>query len=396
VTKGTICKLAVENGADLEELFEEFFDPIEDIHGVADVVAQIIAQAQSDAASEREEHAWAKFSLRGMSAQFEAEMQEQVAILGDIALLGQWSVIYARPNAGKTLITLRLIIDGITSGVIDPEHLFYINADDNHQGLTAKVRLAERHGFNMLAPGYQEFRARDFLGLLRQLCRRGQAKRTIVVLDTLKKFTELMDKRTASEFGNAIREFIAKGGTLIGLAHVNKKCDPEGKPIYAGTSDIVDDADCVYIMDTISDDSDIRTVEFENIKSRGMVAKRAAYQYSTAEGQGYLDLLESVTPVDDTKAGALREAAERLDDRDLPLVQAITDCITGGITGKTKIIDKAASVTGDSKRHAERVLERHTGTEPNLHYWNFTIGDRGVNTFALLPTPDDVPDTEEL
>jgi hypothetical protein len=163
-----------------------------------------------------------------MSAQFEAEMQEQVSILGDIALLGQWTVIYAPPNTGKTLIFIKLVIDGIKSGTIDPESLFYINADDNHQGLTAKLGLAERYGFHMLAPGYNEFRAKDFLDHLRKLCRKGQAKGTIVILDTLKKFTDLMDKRTASEFGNVIREFIAKGGTLIGLAHVNKKRDAEG------------------------------------------------------------------------------------------------------------------------------------------------------------------------
>jgi hypothetical protein len=331
-----------------------------------------------------------------MSAQFKAEMQEQVAILGDIALLGQWTVVYAPPNTGKTLIIIQLIIDGIKSGAIDPERLFYINADDNHQGLTAKLGLAETHGFHMLAPGYNEFRARDFLDHLRKLCRKGQAKGTIVILDTMKKFTDLMDKRMASEFGNVTREFIAKGGTLIGLAHVNKKRGADGKPIYAGTSDIVDDADCVYIMDTISDDSDIRTVEFENIKSRGMVAKRAAYLYSTAEGQGYLDLLASVTPVDDAKAGALRDAAARLNDRDAPLIQAITDCINEGVTARVAITKKAARATGDSRRHVGRVLENHTGTDPNLHYWSFAIGERGVHTFDLLPTPDDEPDIEDL
>ena len=193
-----------------------------------------------------------------------------------------------------------------------------------------------------------------------------------------------------------IRIFTSKGGTVIGLAHTNKNRAADGKPIPAGTSDFVDDCDCAYIMDTLNDKNDIRTVEFENIKNRGMVTKLAAFQYSTTEGLGYLDLLDSVTPVDDAKAGTLRKAAERLDDRDLPLVQAITDCITEGITAKTKIIHQAASVTGDSKRHAEKVLDKHTGTDPNLHYWNFTIGDRGVNTFELLPTPDYEPDTGEL
>jgi hypothetical protein len=331
-----------------------------------------------------------------MHAALEAEMQEQVFILGMIAILGQWTVIYASPNTGKTLIVLWLLIWGIKNGDIDPEKLFYINADDTHHGLTVKLGLVEAHGFHMLAPGYNEFRAKDFLDLLRKLCRKGQAKGSIVILDTLKKFTDLMDKRTASDFGNAIREFIGMGGTLIGLAHVNKKPDSDGNPIYAGTSDIVDDADCAYVMDTLSEENNVCTVEFENIKSRGMVAKRAAYQYSTTEGLGYIDLLASVTPVDDTKAVALREATARLDDRDLPLVHAITDCITGGITAKTKIVEEVASEIGCSQRKVQRVLDKHTGTDPSLHHWNFKIGDRGVNTFALLPTPDDVPDTEEL
>ncbi len=200
VTIGTIRKLAVDNGADLEVLFEEFFEPIEDVHDIAGVVAQIIAQAQADAVAEGEEHDWAKYSLRGMSAQFEAEMQEQVFVLGNIALLGQWTVVYAGPNKGKTLLVLWQAIQAIKARAIDPDQLFYINADDHHQGLTTKLKLAERYGFHMLAPGYNEFRAKDFLDHLRKLCRKGQAKGTIVILDTMKKFTDLMEKRTASGF----------------------------------------------------------------------------------------------------------------------------------------------------------------------------------------------------
>jgi hypothetical protein len=66
------------------------------------------------------------------------------------------------------------------------------------------------------------------------------------------------------------------------------------------------------------------------------------------------------------------------------------------VTAKIAITRKAARATGDSQRQAQRVLEEYTGADPNLHHWTFTIGDRGVNTFELLPSPDDEADTEEL
>lgn len=396
ITLGTLCKQAGDNGADLERVGEEFFDPIDDIHDVAGVVAQIIAQAQANPVSESEEHYLLKYSLTGKSAEFEAEMLEDTFVLGEIALLGQWTVVFAPPNTGKTLIAFWLLILGIKNGDIDPECVFYINADDSHAGLTTKLKLAEKYGFHMLAPGYADFKTDDLLRLLKKLGTSGQARGTIVLLDTMKKFANPMDKSECLRFGNGVRVFTSQGGTVIGLAHTNKNRTADGKPIPAGTSDFVDDSDCAYIMDTLDNKNDIRTVEFENIKDRGMVTKLAAYQYSTLAGLGYTGLLDSVTPVDDTKAGALRDAAERFDDRDAPLIQAITDCINERVTAKIAITRKAARATGDSQRQAQRVLEDYTGADPNEHHWNFTIGDRGVNTFALLPAPDDVPDTEEL
>jgi hypothetical protein len=367
------CFLLNANGR--QDEVEEFFTAIDD--------------------ADTDEHDLVKFSLRGMSAQFESEMLEHKFVLGKIAILGQWTVIFSPPNTGKTLIAFWLLILGIKNGDIDPEYIFYINADDSHAGLTTKLKLAEKYGFHMLAPGYAGFDTDDLLRLLKKLGTSGQARGTVVVLDTMKKFANPMDKTQCRHFDNGVREFVGKGGTVIGLAHTNKNRAADGKPVPAGTSDFLDDADCAYVMDTISDDNDIRTVEFENRKNRGMVAKQAAYQYSTADGQGYIDLLASVTPVEDTKAGVLREAASLRDDFDAPFIQAIVDCIEGGVTARTKIVEQVSAVTGESKRQAGRVLEKYTGTDPNLHYWKYTIGDRGVNTFELLPTPDDEVDNEE-
>lgn len=39
--------------------------------------------------------------------------------------------------------------------------------------------------------------------------------------------------------------FTSSGGTIIGYAHVNKAKNDDGNSIHAGTTDIIDDGDCV-------------------------------------------------------------------------------------------------------------------------------------------------------
>jgi hypothetical protein len=102
-----------------------------------------------------------------------------------------------------------------------------------------------------------------------------------------------MDKKSASDFGKLGREFVQAGGTLIVLAHTNKH-KKDGEPVYGGTSDIVDDADCVFILHKISEDNDLHTVEVKNKKARGDVASKLCFQFTRVRGEPYESLLNSV------------------------------------------------------------------------------------------------------
>src|SRR5690606_36375584 len=115
----------------------------------------------------------------------------------------------------------------------------------------------------------------------------------------LKKFVDLMDKRKSSSFGKLIRRFVLRGGTCIALAHTNKRRNADGEPIYAGTSDSQEDADCSYIVyeTDIDPDSQTKTILFKNKKSRGNVRKQASFQYSVREGLSYDELLQTITEV---------------------------------------------------------------------------------------------------
>ena len=144
-------------------------------------------------------------------------------------------------------------------------------------------------GFHVLCDGYHGFKVADFIKHIEELCRNNQARGVVLILDTLKKFTDLMDKRRASRWGEVIRRFIAKGGTVIGLAHVNKNPGADGKSVYSGTTDIIDDADCAYVLDVVSVDDKKHTkiVEFDNRKRRGNVVNRVSYSFSIEDGLSY-------------------------------------------------------------------------------------------------------------
>ena len=93
----------------------------------------------------------AKFSMNGQAATMEAQMLEDKFVLGRMAILGQSTIFYAKPNAGKTLLILWLLIQAIRKGEIRAQDVFYINADDTHKGLVFKLKLAEKHGFHTVS-----------------------------------------------------------------------------------------------------------------------------------------------------------------------------------------------------------------------------------------------------
>jgi hypothetical protein len=141
----------------------------------------------------------------------ELQMLDDKFVLGQMAILGQSTVFYAKPNAGKTLLVLWLICDAIQRGELDGSQVFYINADDTHKGLVYKLKLAEARGFHMLAPGYNDFKAADLSVYLGKMISSQTAKGSVLVLDTTKKFTDPMSKEKGSKFGETVRQFVSQG-----------------------------------------------------------------------------------------------------------------------------------------------------------------------------------------
>jgi len=334
------------------------------------------------------------FSVTGSSEQMRLQMLDDVFVMEGLGILGQWTTLYGSPNSGKTLLTLWLLQEQINAGVIEGGKVFYINADDTYRGAVDKIELAEQWGMQMLVPGHNGFKASYVPILMQKLAETGEARGIVLVLDTLKKFTDLMDKSAASAFGVTAREFVSAGGTLICMAHTNKHTDSDGKGIYGGTSDIVDDSDCMYIIDKISDEGDevsrIHTVEFTNNKARGDVATSAIFTYVRRTGETYDALLKSVKRIESADADMVKKKVGRNKrlEQDDEIIQAITSSIRQGVVAKSELIKSSMADTAASKAKVKGVLERWTGDEyAEGHRWSYKAGNHNKYSYSLTTTP---------
>ena len=332
------------------------------------------------------------FSITGQSTELKRKALSDKFIMDRIAILGQWTAIYAAPGTGKTLLTLWMLADQLSNGLIQGNQVFYVNADDNYKGMTEKLEIAEKCGLEVLVPNFNGFNVDQILPIMKALAKSDQARGIIFVLDTLKKFTDLMDKRISSHFGNTAREFIAAGGSLIVLAHTNKHKDVEGKAIYSGTSDIVDDADCAFVINKVDECEEFTgkkiTVEFSNIKARGDVASTLGFTYSKG-GQSYSDLLDSVIRIDEkTLKGSKQQIeADKQLVSDTRVIEAACLAIKAGINTKDALIKEIKKGTAESTAGIRRIVESRTGNDYGQgHRWAVETGVHNAKIFSVLPT----------
>lgn len=320
--------------------------------------------------------------MLGYASELEKDIKKQRPFLGEMAVTGEATIWYAAPNTGKTLLAIHLITEAVERGDIKPADIFYIAADDSANGLVEKLHILEEFGVHVLAPGHLGFETSRFGNTINKMIADDAVKGLCIVADTVKKFVSLMDKNEARKFGDIIRRFILKGGSFVGLAHTNKNRDGSGKLVYSGTTDLLEDFDCAYLLDEVEQADGRKVVAFQNIKRRGNVASTAAYSYSVEEEQSFSALLGSVVRVGDEDLAHLNRQAEARSDA--AIISAIRRCIAEGINSKM-LLAKAVSVQERLGRHkVVAIIERYTGDDPAVHEWTFAVGGHGKRQYILL------------
>lgn len=147
----------------------------------------------------------------------------------------------------------------------------------------------------MLVPGKQGFDSAKLAHSMREMIERDQCTDVLIIVDTLKKFVDLMDKRSAADFGTLVRQFVLAGGTFFALAHTRKNEGADGKLVYSGTTDVTEDFDgaCLLVPLQERGTQGEKLVQFQFFKRRGANADQT-FAFDDDLNLSYQERLASV------------------------------------------------------------------------------------------------------
>jgi len=324
------------------------------------------------------------FSLRGKGDLLLNSVSDEKPLLFGLVQQGQATIFYAPPNSGKTLITLKGLIEDVLAGRLNPNWIYYCNFDDNQKGVATKVSITEEHDIHMLAAGQNDFSAGQLIKLLPALTTHQHVADHVIVIDTLARVVDIMNKGDANKLTGLLRAFVANGGTVIALAHTNKNRSKDNKPVYAGVSDFINDLDCAYTVDAVGDHphDDCHVVTFSNQKNRGGVVDSKSFKFLKGEGLQYLDLLESVEVVLDAEVEAIAEHFQV--ENDAEHISLAKRLISEGINTRVALYKAIAKESSLSQRAAILVIDRYSGNDPGEHQWTESKGERGKKIYTLI------------
>lgn len=168
---------------------------------------------------------------------------------------GHMFVLCAKANGGKTTFMVHVSAELAQNGY----RVIYINADASASDIKHYQHHARDHGYNLINPDLTNGSAERVIEELRHLAQSNvDFSKDVIVLDTLKKFTDMMNKTRAKDFYSLVRTLTAKGMTVICLAHTNKYDDADGMPMFEGTGDTRNDCDeLIYLIPVKSSDGTI-------------------------------------------------------------------------------------------------------------------------------------------
>lgn len=326
-------------------------------------------------------------------AAMERDIREAVFLLPQLALTGQMTLINAAPNTGKTLVVLWLLSQRERDKLPDDLTIFYINADDSFEGAAEKARRMKNYGLKALIPGQAGFDVSVLNEILTGAIKANAAGKIAVVLDTLKKFTDPMDKKESRRFCSLLRDFTMGGGTIIALAHTNKHKRADGTSVAEGVGDFMNDFDCCYLLDEIEPSPEgVKLISFCNTKLRGPVSLRANFTYDSSEKKTWLERFDSVELCDqeDVEKTILGCKADETHQSDAEVIQYLMGRLKDGSKARSELTQKDLEANSFSRRMREQVLDRYTERNPRIdhRHWRETKGEIRARIYSLIP--DDV------
>lgn len=242
--------------------------------------------------------------LRAMKVQ-----KEYVNMLGkekwlfpNLVIKGQILTVIAMSGGGKSTIFMEHVLPHIIEK--HDMNVMYLDCDspaDDHKRIDARVsEIGER--FEWINPLTHTKPAEHLTSILRDIVADGQRlDDTVFVLDTLKKFTDMLNKRDVKAFFELMRQLSTLGATVILLGHANKYRDKAGGClVFEGVGDVKSDTDAMIFferMKSADGGQDVTTVvdPDKGAKVRG-IYKQVSFHIDQAR---VVTLNKNIVPVPD-------------------------------------------------------------------------------------------------
>ena len=286
---------------------------------------------------------------------------------------GHIIVVASEANGGKTTIFVHAAAEMRKLGY----DVCYINMDSALSDLEQYQRHADQHGYSLIAPDLHEGKSSDdVLKFFEEAAADlGNYSKVVVVVDTIKKLVNVLQKAEQKKIFKIFRRLTAKGMTIILLGHTNKYNNTEGKPIYEGTGDTRNDVDELIYLIPIKNQDGSMTVSAVVDKDRAGAAN-VTFTIST-------DRAVSVAPKYVNTLEIAQEVRLRQEDKE------IIDFISKEIDPDCKNVTQLHEASKSDGLHYSRstldiVLQRYARGNASKPLWEGVKGMKNAKFYSLL------------
>ena len=296
----------------------------------------------------------ARFNRMAITEEIINSIQDAEYAYPDLIIKGQLTIFVAMPGAGKSALLRHLSGYFAQSGGLD---VMYFDLDSPATMIGRNATHAQEHQYHYFAPHmFAGESAQSVLNDIAQSVDAGEDMSSLVLIfDTVKKFTDMMNKGKLKQFFDLLRELTARGATVILLGHANKYRDRDGNLVYEGTGDVLSDVDCLTYLEYQKDtDKQRQVISTYPEKTRGVIEPLTfeldLSNWDIHQVDGYVDVKTEIHNV--------FEATQKLNrfDPDKTVRIAVNDAMCDGFTSQVEIVEYCAS-KGFGRNKVLRVLK---------------------------------------
>ncbi|MDN7136381.1 AAA family ATPase [Pseudidiomarina terrestris] len=313
------------------------------------------------------------WTARGkMTLEHRAKLKSPTWFYPNFIMASNLIVIAAKPNSGKTTLAIHLAAEMVRKA----KRVFYINADVGASGIEFYQEHADTYGYHLIAPDFVNgLTPTKILVHFESAVKSNQDLfGEVIILDTLKKFADMMNKADLKDKLDRFRKLTARGATVILLAHTNKNDNENGEQVYEGTGDLRSEVDELFYLESNKRDDGSLIVTTRIDKSRSKVKELSFLINSERE----------VTLSEDSQKlqEQLRIAKEIETDKEA--IDCLTSLLSQGDSNQKDLIDGCFH-NGIPVRTAKRVLNKYNDNQRELPtLWSITQGDRKTKIYRLV------------